>query len=159
MIVKPRRKPGAADVSDLAKNEVVIWQHKYYLPLILGMGFLLPMAVAGFGWGDWAGGFFFAGAARLMFVHHVSQSFFHFFLFFFPSSPSFRHPPSQDSLSLHDRYQHTLLTIPRTPASVQHLKLTSFFSIIICFSLLSVSTHWPIGWENLPSTTSIVHEM
>jgi len=28
------------------------------------------MAVAGLGWGDWRGGFFFAGAARLLFVHH-----------------------------------------------------------------------------------------
>lgn len=70
MVLKPRRKPGVADVSDLAKNEVVIWQHKWYLPLIIGMGFLFPMTVAGLGWGDWAGGFYFAGAARLMFVHH-----------------------------------------------------------------------------------------
>jgi stearoyl-CoA desaturase (delta-9 desaturase) len=70
MIVKPRRKPGVADVSDLSKNEVVIWQHKWYLPLIIGMGFIFPTLVAGLGWGDWKGGFFFAGAARLMFVHH-----------------------------------------------------------------------------------------
>jgi stearoyl-CoA desaturase (delta-9 desaturase) len=70
MIVKPRRKPGVADVSDLSKNEVVIWQHKWYLPLIIGMGFVFPTVVAGLGWGDWAGGFYFAGAARLMFVHH-----------------------------------------------------------------------------------------
>jgi stearoyl-CoA desaturase (delta-9 desaturase) len=34
------------------------------------MGFLFPTLVAGLGWGDWAGGFFFAGAARLCFVHH-----------------------------------------------------------------------------------------
>ncbi|CCM02507.1 uncharacterized protein FIBRA_04609 [Fibroporia radiculosa] len=70
MIVKPRRKPGVADVSDLSRDEVVRWQHRWYLHLIIGMGFLLPMAVAGLGWGDWAGGFFFAGAARLCFVHH-----------------------------------------------------------------------------------------
>lgn len=71
MILKPRRKPGVADVSDLSKNEVVKWQHRWYLPLIITMGFLFPMAVAGLGWGDWKGGFYFAGAARLMFVHHV----------------------------------------------------------------------------------------
>ena len=34
------------------------------------MGFLLPTAVAGLGWGDWRGGFFYAAAARLLFVHH-----------------------------------------------------------------------------------------
>ncbi|BGP49818.1 stearoyl-CoA 9-desaturase [Rhodotorula kratochvilovae] len=70
MIVKPRRKPGVADVSDLSANEVVKWQHRWYIYLILGMGFIFPTLVAGLGWGDYRGGFFFAGAARLLFVHH-----------------------------------------------------------------------------------------
>ncbi|MBW0542851.1 hypothetical protein O181_082566, partial [Austropuccinia psidii MF-1] len=70
MIVKPPRKPGIADVSDLTRNEVVRWQHRWYLPLIFGMGFILPTFVAGLSWGDWRGGFFYAGAARLLFVHH-----------------------------------------------------------------------------------------
>lgn len=39
------------------------------------MGFIFPTVVAGLGWGDWKGGFFFAGAARLMFVHHVRPAF------------------------------------------------------------------------------------
>ncbi len=73
MILKPRRKPGVADISDLSKSEVVRWQHKWYVSLILTMGFLVPTLVAGLGWGDWLGGFIFAGAARLTFVHHVSQ--------------------------------------------------------------------------------------
>ncbi|WAQ90824.1 hypothetical protein PtA15_13A223 [Puccinia triticina] len=70
MVVKPRRKPGVADVSDLSRNQVVRWQHRWYLPLIFGMGFFFPTLVAGLGWGDWRGGFFYAGAARLLFVHH-----------------------------------------------------------------------------------------
>ncbi|GAA5977379.1 hypothetical protein JCM10908_004958 [Rhodotorula pacifica] len=70
MVVKPRRRPGVADVSDLSVNPVVQWQHRWYLPLIVGMGFVFPTLVAGLGWGDWRGGFFFAGAARLLFVHH-----------------------------------------------------------------------------------------
>ncbi|POW16916.1 hypothetical protein PSHT_06564 [Puccinia striiformis] len=70
MVVKPRRKPGVADVSDLSRNQVVRWQHRWYLPLIFGMGFLFPTMVAGLGWNDWRGGFFYAGAARLLFVHH-----------------------------------------------------------------------------------------
>ncbi|KAI0070752.1 delta 9-fatty acid desaturase [Panus rudis PR-1116 ss-1] len=70
MIFKPRRRPGVADVSDLSKNEVVRWQHRWYVYLIIGCGFLLPTAIAGLGWGDWVGGFFYAGAARLCFVHH-----------------------------------------------------------------------------------------
>lgn len=70
MIFKARRKPGAADVSDLTNNPVVRWQHRYYVPLIFGMGFIFPTVVAGLLWGDWRGGFFYAGAARLLFVHH-----------------------------------------------------------------------------------------
>ncbi|GBE87551.1 delta 9-fatty acid desaturase protein [Sparassis latifolia] len=70
MLVKPRHKPGVADVSDLSRNEVVRWQHRWYLHLIIGFGFLFPTAVAGFCWGDWLGGYVFAGAARLCFVHH-----------------------------------------------------------------------------------------
>ncbi|WVF69745.1 hypothetical protein IAT40_004524 [Kwoniella sp. CBS 6097] len=70
MLVKPRGKIGVADVSDLTRNRVVRWQHKNYVPLIFIMGFILPTVVAGLGWGDWRGGFFFAGAARLCFVHH-----------------------------------------------------------------------------------------
>ncbi|GAA5915521.1 hypothetical protein JCM8208_007476 [Rhodotorula glutinis] len=70
MIVKPRRTPGVADVSDLSVNEVVKWQHRWYVYLIVGMGFVFPTLVAGLGWGDYRGGFFFAGAARLLFVHH-----------------------------------------------------------------------------------------
>ncbi|EPQ54719.1 delta 9-fatty acid desaturase protein [Gloeophyllum trabeum ATCC 11539] len=70
MVVKPRRKIGAADVSDLSKSAVVQWQYKYYLWLMLGMGYTFPAVVAGLCWGDWRGGFFYAGALRLTFVQH-----------------------------------------------------------------------------------------
>ncbi|KAI5481749.1 hypothetical protein MNV49_000026 [Pseudohyphozyma bogoriensis] len=70
MLVKPRRRPGTADVSDLSASEIVKWQRRWYIPLIFGMGFIFPTIVAGLGWNDWRGGFFFAGAARLVFVHH-----------------------------------------------------------------------------------------
>lgn len=70
MIVKPRRKPGVADISDLRKNSVIKFQHKFYIPLILLTGFVFPTVVAGLGWGDWRGGFFFAAICRLVFVHH-----------------------------------------------------------------------------------------
>jgi hypothetical protein len=73
MIFKPRTKIGVADISDLTRSKVVRWQHNNYLSLLLVMGLLFPMGVAGLGWGDWKGGFFFAGAARLLFVHHVSS--------------------------------------------------------------------------------------
>ncbi|PAV20367.1 delta 9-fatty acid desaturase [Pyrrhoderma noxium] len=70
MLVKPRIKPGVADVSDLSKSSVVRWQHRWYVPLILCMGFGVPTLIPGLLWNDWLGGFVFAGAARLTFVHH-----------------------------------------------------------------------------------------
>ncbi|KAK1227712.1 stearoyl-CoA 9-desaturase [Marasmius sp. AFHP31] len=70
MLVKPRRKPGVADVSDLSRNPVVKWQHKHYITLLVTMAFLVPTLVAHYGWGDAKGGFIYAGILRLVFVHH-----------------------------------------------------------------------------------------
>jgi stearoyl-CoA desaturase (delta-9 desaturase) len=70
MILKPRRKPGVADVSDLTKSPVVRWQHRHYLSLILTMGFLVPTVIPWLLWNDARGGFVYAGVIRLCFVHH-----------------------------------------------------------------------------------------
>ncbi|KAG9312605.1 delta 9-fatty acid desaturase protein [Chiua virens] len=70
MIFKPRRKLGPADVSDLKSNPVVEWQHKNYLFLAFIMGIVVPTCVAGYGWGDWQGGFVWGGLLRLVFVQH-----------------------------------------------------------------------------------------
>lgn len=70
MVIKPRRKPGVADITDLRKNSVIKFQHKFYLPLIMLMGFVVPTVVAGLGWNDWRGGFYYAAICRLVFVHH-----------------------------------------------------------------------------------------
>jgi stearoyl-CoA desaturase (delta-9 desaturase) len=72
MILKPRRKPGVADVSDLSTNDIVQWQHRQYLKLVFIMGVFFPTLVAGLGWGDWKGGYVYAGLLRLVLVHHVS---------------------------------------------------------------------------------------
>lgn len=71
MLFKPRRKPGVADVSDLANNPVVRWQHRWFVELLLTVSFIIPTLIAGLGWGDYLGGFVYVGAARLLFVHHV----------------------------------------------------------------------------------------
>jgi len=70
MLVKPRVKPGYADVRDLNRNEVVQWQHQWYFPLALVVGFFLPCALSGYLWGDWRGGFYFVCLLRLFCVHH-----------------------------------------------------------------------------------------
>ncbi|KAJ7935091.1 delta 9-fatty acid desaturase protein [Mycena leptocephala] len=58
MLFKPRRKP------------VVRWQHKYYIPLLLLMCFVVPTIIPWLGWGDARGGYVYAGLVRLCFVHH-----------------------------------------------------------------------------------------
>lgn len=56
---------------DLRGDPLIVWQHRYYLPLAVGMGFILP-GIVGFvgGWG-W-GGLVWAGLARVVFTHHCS---------------------------------------------------------------------------------------
>ncbi|KAF8918885.1 hypothetical protein CPB85DRAFT_1249215 [Mucidula mucida] len=63
MLIKPRRKPGVADVTDLNKNTIVQWQHKYYLILIVVAAFVIPTLVAHYGWGDARGGCVYAGVS------------------------------------------------------------------------------------------------
>jgi stearoyl-CoA desaturase (delta-9 desaturase) len=65
---------GRVDISDLHSDTVVVWQHKYYHWLAIFMGYMLPAVIPGVCWGDWAGGFYFAAAARLTLVHHVRIS-------------------------------------------------------------------------------------
>lgn len=71
MLVKQDPKNiGKADISDLNTDPWLRWQHKYYLPIALFMGFVVPTVLCGLGWGDYYGGYFIAGVARLVFVHH-----------------------------------------------------------------------------------------
>lgn len=70
LIFKPRRRPGVADVTDLTRDPSVKWQHRNYLTLAFIMAFILPTFICGLLWGDYRGGYFFAGVLRLVFVHH-----------------------------------------------------------------------------------------
>lgn len=56
-------------VPDLARNPLVMWQHKYYWPLAITLGFGLPTLI---GWlmGSALGGFVFGGLLRIVVVHH-----------------------------------------------------------------------------------------
>jgi stearoyl-CoA desaturase (delta-9 desaturase) len=75
MIFKTRLHAGKADVSDLRKNNLVQWQHRWYFWLAGFFGCVLPAAIPGFFWGDWAGGFCFSAALRLTIAHHVRLPF------------------------------------------------------------------------------------
>jgi len=72
MIVKQNAKQvGWADISDLQRDPMVQWQHKYYAPISIFIGIVLPTLIAGL-WGDFAGGYFFAGMLRMVVVHHAT---------------------------------------------------------------------------------------
>ncbi len=54
---------------DLLNDPLVMWQHKYYLPIAVLAGVVLP-GVVGFFLGSSLGGFAVAGVARIVLVHH-----------------------------------------------------------------------------------------
>jgi stearoyl-CoA desaturase (delta-9 desaturase) len=66
------KKAGRVDIADLNADPVVRWQHKNYILVLFTMAYLFPMAIAGFGWGDWKGGLVWAGIVRLTVVHHAT---------------------------------------------------------------------------------------
>jgi len=74
MLVKPRIKPGPVDISDLRNNPVVQWQYRNYFVIALTWGIIIPTVIPGWSWGDWRGGYFYAGFFRMVAVHHVSRS-------------------------------------------------------------------------------------
>lgn len=63
---------GRADISDLDADWMIRFQHKYYVFLGLFLSIGLPTLIAGLGWGDWAGGYFYASLARIVFLHHAT---------------------------------------------------------------------------------------
>jgi stearoyl-CoA desaturase (delta-9 desaturase) len=67
-------EPPLDNVADLRKDALVMWQDRYYLPLAVGVGFLVP-ALLGFlhsGWLGALGGFLLGGVARVTAVQHMT---------------------------------------------------------------------------------------
>jgi cytochrome b involved in lipid metabolism len=56
--------------ADLNTDPICRLQHKYYLLLAPLMGLVVPTIACGLLWGDYWGGYFIAGVARLVMVHH-----------------------------------------------------------------------------------------
>ena len=65
-----RRDPqcqGDTDISDLMSDQIVVWQHDHYTTIALFMAYILPCCIGGL-WGDWWGGFVYAGIIRAFLV-------------------------------------------------------------------------------------------
>jgi stearoyl-CoA desaturase (delta-9 desaturase) len=71
MLQNPKRI-GRTDISDLNEDPVVVWQHKNYIKCLVTMGLIFPSAVAGLCWGDWMGGFIYAGILRIFVVQQAT---------------------------------------------------------------------------------------
>lgn len=56
---------------DLLKDPLIVWQHKYYVPIAIVVGFVVPLLV---GWimGNPWGGLLFGGFARVVLTHHCT---------------------------------------------------------------------------------------
>lgn len=58
-------------VPDLTKNKLVMWQHRYYLPIALTVGFVLPTLI-GWAFGRPLAGLLWGGLVRTVVVHHLT---------------------------------------------------------------------------------------
>ena len=67
-------EPPLDNVADLRKDTLVMWQDRYYLPLAVGVGFLVPAALGYLhsGWLGALGGFLLGGVARVTAVQHMT---------------------------------------------------------------------------------------
>ena len=59
---------GKADCADLESDPLLKWQDKYFHALSISLAIVLPITIAGLGWGDWRGGFFYASILRSVLV-------------------------------------------------------------------------------------------
>ena len=67
----PSGEPDLSTVRELQRDPLVMWQHRHYLPIALGMNFGLPLLL---GWasGDILGVFLLGGVLRLVVSHHLT---------------------------------------------------------------------------------------
>jgi stearoyl-CoA desaturase (Delta-9 desaturase) len=61
-----------SNVEDLDADPFLHFCHKYYVPVAIFMGFIVPMLFAGLLWGDWLGGLLIGGALRIGFNQQVT---------------------------------------------------------------------------------------
>ncbi|PVU94746.1 hypothetical protein BB560_005664, partial [Smittium megazygosporum] len=69
---RERSDVGYVGVSDLKANKLLMLQHRTFYPLAFIFSFLIPTVICGLGWGDWAGGLFFASIGRLAIIHELT---------------------------------------------------------------------------------------
>ncbi len=71
LFVLDSTKRDYSNVDDLAADPLVKLQHRFFVPIAVFMGFILPTALAAL-WGDAWGGLFIAGALRIVFNQQMT---------------------------------------------------------------------------------------
>lgn len=73
MLTKANPKNRArADISDLTSDPIVVAQHRHYLLIMLLSAVVLPCLIAGLGWGDYLGGFIYAGILKYFVIQQAT---------------------------------------------------------------------------------------
>ena len=57
---------------DFLKDKLVMWQHKYYIPIAVSVGLILPTLLGGLFFNSYLGGLAIAGLARIVLTHHCT---------------------------------------------------------------------------------------
>lgn len=66
MVMKQNpRRIGRTDITDLNEDPVVVWQHRHFIKCVMAMALIVPTLVCGLGWGDFLGGYIYAGILRM----------------------------------------------------------------------------------------------
>lgn len=68
---EPLETPSTKNIPDLTKDKLVMWQQKYYIPLAVFSGFILPMLVGACFGRAWQG-LIWGGLFRLVILHHLT---------------------------------------------------------------------------------------
>lgn len=61
-----------SNVQDLKKNRWIVWQHRYYFPLAIIVGFGFPALLGALVSKNWIAGLLWGGFVRIVFVHHCT---------------------------------------------------------------------------------------
>ncbi len=69
LIFLDTKKRDFSNISDLTESLLARLQHRFFVPLAIIMGFVLPACLASL-WGEFWAGLIVAGALRITFVHH-----------------------------------------------------------------------------------------
>ncbi|ODV97449.1 hypothetical protein PACTADRAFT_49160, partial [Pachysolen tannophilus NRRL Y-2460] len=73
MLTKPNpRYRARADISDLTDDWIVRVQHRHYLLIMIFMSLIFPTLIAGLCWGDYLGGFIYAGIIKIFVIQQAT---------------------------------------------------------------------------------------